>query len=75
MKESRFTSIRTPWRELLNLAQERKVGARGLRIIIEELMLDLMYLLPAQRKIKEFIVTKEMVTANSIDLSLLEKAG
>ena len=60
---------------IAKLAQERKVGARGLRIIIEELMLDLMYLLPAQRKIKEFIVTKEMVTANSIDLSLLEKAG
>ena len=60
---------------IAELAQGRKVGARGLRIIIEELMLDLMYLLPAQRKIKEFIVTKEMVTANSIDLSLLEKAG
>lgn len=60
---------------IAELAQERKVGARGLRIIIEELMLDLMYLLPAQRKIKEFVVTKEMVTTNSIDLSLLEKAG
>ena len=60
---------------IAELAQERKVGARGLRIIIEELMLDLMYLLPAQRKIKEIVVTKEMVTANSIDLSLLEKAG
>ena len=60
---------------IAELAQERKVGARGLRIIIEELMLDLMYLLPAQRKIKEFVLTKEMVTANSIDLSLLEKAG
>ena len=60
---------------IAELAQQRKVGARGLRIIIEELMLDLMYLLPAQRKIKEFVVTKEMVSANSIDLSLLEKAG
>jgi ATP-dependent Clp protease ATP-binding subunit ClpX len=60
---------------IAELAQQRKVGARGLRNIIEELMLDLMYLLPAQRKIKEFVVTQEMVTANSIDLSLLEKAG
>ncbi len=60
---------------IAELAQQRKVGARGLRIIIEELMLDFMYLLPAQRKIKEFVVTKEMVIANSIDLSLLEKAG
>jgi ATP-dependent Clp protease ATP-binding subunit ClpX len=37
--------------------------------------LDLMYLLPAQRKLKEFSVTKEMVSSNRIDLSLLEKAG
>ena len=60
---------------IAELAQQRKVGARGLRIIIEDLMLDLMYLLPAQRKLKEFVVTKEMVATNSIDLSLLEKAG
>ncbi len=60
---------------IAELAQQRKVGARGLRIIIEDLMLDLMYLLPSQRKLKEFVVTKEMVSTNSIDLSLLEKAG
>ena len=60
---------------IAELAQQRKVGARGLRVIIEDLMLDLMYLLPAQRKLKEFCVTKEMVSSNRIDLSLLEKAG
>jgi ATP-dependent Clp protease ATP-binding subunit ClpX len=60
---------------IAELARQRKVGARGLRIIIEELMLDLMYLLPAQTKIKKFIVTKEMVVTNSIDVSFLEKAG
>ena len=60
---------------IAELAQQRKVGARGLRVIIEDLMLDLMYLLPAQRKLKEFSVTKEMVSSNRIDLSFLEKAG
>jgi ATP-dependent Clp protease ATP-binding subunit ClpX len=60
---------------IAELAQQRKVGARGLRIIIEDLMLDLMYLLPAQRKLKEFLVTKEMVSSNRLDLSHLEKAG
>jgi len=60
---------------IAELAQQRKVGARGLRVIIEDLMLDLMYLLPGQRKLKEFSVTKEMVSSNRIDLSLLEKAG
>jgi ATP-dependent Clp protease ATP-binding subunit ClpX len=52
---------------IAELAQQRKVGARGLRVIIEDLMLDLMYLLPAQRKLKEFSVTKEMVSSNRID--------
>ena len=60
---------------IAELACQRKVGARGLRIIIEELMLDLMYLLPAQTKIKKFVITKEMVVTNSIDVSFLEKAG
>ena len=40
---------------------ERKVGARGLRMILEDLMLDLMYYLPTTRRCKEFVVTKEMV--------------
>jgi len=57
------------------LALERKVGARGLRMILEELMLDLMYYLPSYKKIREFSVTKEMVLAQKISLALLEKAG
>jgi ATP-dependent Clp protease ATP-binding subunit ClpX len=57
------------------LAMERKVGARGLRMILEELMLDLMYYLPSYKKIREFVVTKEMVMAQKISLALLEKAG
>jgi ATP-dependent Clp protease ATP-binding subunit ClpX len=57
------------------LAMARKVGARGLRMILEELMLDLMYYLPSHKKIREFAVTKEMVMAQKINLALLEKAG
>ena len=34
-------------------ALKRNVGARGLRIILEELMLDLMYTIPSQRDIKQ----------------------
>ena len=57
------------------MAMERKVGARGLRMILEELMLDLMYYLPSQKKIREFLVTKEMVMNQKINLAILEKAG
>ncbi|HEV2423247.1 MAG TPA: ATP-dependent Clp protease ATP-binding subunit ClpX [Terriglobia bacterium] len=55
----------------------RKVGARGLRMILEDLMLDLMYNLPSQRKLREFVITEEMVRNREISFSsaLLEKAG
>jgi ATP-dependent Clp protease ATP-binding subunit ClpX len=60
------------------VAQEallRKVGARGLRMILEELMLDLMYHLPSNKKIKELEITAEMVQKRDLSLTLLEKAG
>ncbi len=57
------------------LAMERKVGARGLRMILEDLMLDLMYYLPSYKKVREFLVTKEMVMSQKINMALLEKAG
>ena len=57
------------------LAMERKVGARGLRMILEDLMLDLMYYLPTFKKVREFIVTKEMVLTQKINMAVLEKAG
>ena len=60
---------------IASLAMERKVGARGLRMILEDLMLDLMYYLPSYKKVREFLVTKEMVLTQKINMALLEKAG
>ena len=42
-------------------AHRRKTGARALRGIIEEIMLDLMYDLPSQSSVKNFTVTRAMV--------------
>ncbi len=42
-------------------AYNRKTGARALRSIIEELMLDIMYSLPSQEEVKEYTITKTMV--------------
>ena len=56
-------------------AMVRKVGARGLRMILEELMLDLMYHLPSQKKLKEFEVTREMVEKRDVSIGMMEKAG
>ncbi len=58
-----------------DLALQRKVGARGLRMILEDLMLEMMYHLPAQRKLRDFVVTADMVKGREINWSLLEKAG
>jgi len=60
---------------IAHLALERKIGARGLKIILEDLMLDVMYQLPSQKKVKEFMITREMVDNNDISFALLEKAG
>jgi ATP-dependent Clp protease ATP-binding subunit ClpX len=60
---------------IADLAMERKVGARGLRMILEDLMLDLMYYLPSYKKVREFQVTKDMVLSQKISLTILEKAG
>ncbi len=58
-----------------DLALDRKVGARGLRMILEDMMLDLMYYLPSYKKVKEFVVTRDMVMNRQLNLNLLEKAG
>ena len=42
-------------------AYKRKVGARGLMMILEEVLLDSMYHLPTEKKVKEIIVTREMI--------------
>jgi ATP-dependent Clp protease ATP-binding subunit ClpX len=60
---------------IAELALDRKVGARGLRMILEDLMLDLMYLLPSYKKVREFLVTREMVLTHDLNLNVLEKAG
>jgi ATP-dependent Clp protease ATP-binding subunit ClpX len=48
-------------RSIAHEAHKRKIGARGLMMILEEILLDSMYLLPSEKKVKEIVVTKEMV--------------
>ena len=56
-------------------ALDRKIGARGLRMIIEDLMLDLMYSLPGNKKVTECVITREAVLAKDKPITLIEKAG
>ncbi len=56
-------------------AIKRNVGARGLRIILEELMLDLMYTVPSRRDIQECVITEEVVMNRTQPVTLYRKAG
>ncbi len=62
-------------RSIAREALNRKVGARGLRMILEELMLDLMYNLPSNKKVKVLEITAEMVAKRDLSVTMLEKAG
>jgi len=56
-------------------ALSRKIGARGLRMIIEDLMLDIMFTLPGNKKVTECVITRDAVLAQDPSLTLIEKAG
>ncbi|CEG23108.1 ATP-dependent Clp protease ATP-binding subunit ClpX [Planococcus massiliensis] len=58
--------------EIAKLAIERKTGARGLRSIIENIMLDVMFDLPSREDIVECVITKETVTESAQPKLLLE---
>ncbi|MBM7562192.1 ATP-dependent Clp protease ATP-binding subunit ClpX [Fusibacter tunisiensis] len=47
--------------EVARLAVERKSGARGLRSILESIMMEIMYEIPSRKDIKKCIVTKETI--------------
>ena len=63
----------TALRELARVAKERKTGARGLRAILEHIMLDIMYDIPLKEDVKECRVTKSMVTSQLTALGISSK--
>ncbi|HEY1742390.1 MAG TPA: ATP-dependent Clp protease ATP-binding subunit ClpX [Granulicella sp.] len=76
-----YEGVKVVWtddaaRAIAREALTRKVGARGLRMILEELMLDLMYHIPGNKKVREIMITEEMVLSRDITIPvILEKAG
>jgi ATP-dependent Clp protease ATP-binding subunit ClpX len=51
----------------------QKTGARGLRAILEEVMLDMMYEIPSQKLIKEVVVTEDVIMGKSQPIRLFEQ--
>ncbi len=46
-------------------ALKRKTGARGLRSIMEDLLMDLMYTIPAQKNVKEVVIDENVVQGHA----------
>ncbi|MCM1259279.1 MAG: AAA family ATPase, partial [Roseburia sp.] len=69
----RLTYEEDALREAARLAVAKKTGARGLRAILEDVMLDVMYELPDMRNIKECIITKESISTKKP--VLIQKRG
>jgi ATP-dependent Clp protease ATP-binding subunit ClpX len=53
-------------------AMKRNSGARGLRSILENIMLDIMYEIPSQSDIRECVISEEVVTNRELPLLLYE---
>ncbi len=62
--------------EIAKLAIERKTGARGLRAILESIMLDVMYEVPSRSDVKKCVITKDTVRNAKVPMLILgDKEG
>ena len=59
-------------RAIARLAVERKSGARGLRAILENTMLDIMYDIPSRTDVKECIINEDVVISRGKPILLFE---
>lgn len=69
----RMTYTESSVQALARKAIELKVGARGLRMVLERIMLEAFYSLPSQRRIKKFMLTPEMIDTGALSPQALEQ--
>jgi ATP-dependent Clp protease ATP-binding subunit ClpX len=62
-------------RAIAREAMKRKSGARGLRAIMENIMLDIMYDIPSQPNIKEVVISEDVVDRNEPPIVVYSKAA
>ena len=72
MDDTRLTFTEEALQEIAKKSIERKTGARGLRSIMENVMMDSMYEIPSDDSVKELTVTDQMVDENML---LTQKAS
>ena len=67
----RFTD--SAYSAIAKQAVKRKTGARGLKAILEEIMLDVMYEIPSQSKIRECLITDDVILKKEKPVLIYEK--
>ena len=72
---ARLTFSKDSLKAIAEKAIKRKTGARGLRSIIEEALLQTMFDLPSMENVEEVIVNKEVITGTSAPLIIFSKAA
>lgn len=60
-------------REIAKKAIDRNTGARGLRSIVENIMMDTMYEVPSEENVEKVIVTKESVLNDDVQPTMVYK--
>jgi ATP-dependent Clp protease ATP-binding subunit ClpX len=60
---------------IVEKAMKRKTGARGLRSILEDAMLDIMFTLPSQKNVRQCIITRETIEENAPPVYEKQKAS
>jgi ATP-dependent Clp protease ATP-binding subunit ClpX len=73
MEEVKLTFTDDAIEEVANQAIRRGTGARGLRSVVEDIMLDLMYEIPSRKDIREVIMKKEAVLKQQPPLLIIEE--
>lgn len=66
----RFTAEQDALEEIADTAIRRGSGARGLRAIMEDIMMDVMYDIPSDENVEEFVLTRDFVLENILERSV-----
>lgn len=62
-------------RAIAREAEKRKTGARGLRAVLEERLLDIMYDLPSRTDVTKCIITKDVVLSGVAPILVTSDRG
>lgn len=61
-------------REIVKMARQRKTGARGLRSIVEKVMVDVMFKVPSMNDVKQCLITEEVILGDAEPVLKLGKS-